>query len=822
MRIVGVLGFALIATALCVAVTDALLTDRQTAGIVSTNISDVASLLRSTLHEFAGSSAREAFVNNPNGGAPESALRRLDLAGPTAREAFLNNPDGGALESALRLPLWLVLAFSGIGLSLLLARRRLPGSTGPLKVRRGLSKFLFVLGTGLLVVSTASVIYAISAATPQADATFLTVGQVWEELHSPSYEQLRSYPSENWRSVLDASLRLPAVLICAVLGLALLRAAAANSIAAVRGSDGTPLPEGPTANTSQFDQAQGSELSRALTSCKSAFLSVALISGVTNVLMMTGALFMLQIYDRILPSRSVPTLVALAILVGVLFAFLALLDLIRNRILVRIASFLDESLSQRVYETVVRLPLKTESRGDGLRPLRDLDTVRTFMSSPGPTALFDLPWMPVYLGIIFSFHTMLGVTAMVGALILVALALATERLASRSVTAASGFAQTRNVVAEASQRNAEVVAAMGMGDRLGKRWAETNQKYRAINQNVSDVTGGLGSISKALRMMLQSAVLGVGAYLVINEAATAGIIIAASILAARALAPVDTAIANWRGFVAARQSWSRLNRLLGALAPQATPMALPAPQSSLSVEHIHVVPPGTKKVVVQDVSFSLQSGQGLGIIGPSASGKSSLVRTIVGAWEPARGRIRLDGAALDQWSPSSRGNYMGYLPQDVELLSGTIAENIARFEPNADPKAIIAAAEAAGVHDLIVALPEGYETEIGEQGQVLSAGQRQRIGLARALYREPFLVVLDEPNSNLDSEGEAALTGAVAGVRNRGGIVIVVAHRPSALSVVDVVLVMAKGRAAKFGPKDEVLSKVLRPKAVSNEKRAKV
>ena len=352
---------------------------------------------------------------------------------------------------------------------------------------------------------------------------------------------------------------------------------------------------------------------------------------------------------------------------------------------------------------------------------------------------------------------------------------------------------------------------MGMAGRINSRWGEANQAYLMSHQKASDVAGGFGSVSKALRMILQSAVLGIGAYLVIHEAASAGIIIAAAILVARALAPVDLAIANWKGFLAARQSWRRLNQLLTLLPAREAPMALPAPAASLMVEHASAVPPGGQKPVVQNVKFTLTSGQGLGIIGPSGSGKSSLVRLIVGVWPPAQGRIRLDGAALDQWSPEALGRHIGYLPQDVELFSGTVAENISRFEPNAASEAIIAAAQAARVHDLILSLPNGYDTEIGEQGHILSAGQRQRVALARALYRDPFLVVLDEPNSNLDSEGEEALTQAILGVRQRGGIVIVVAHRPSALASVDLVLVMAKGSAIGLGPKDEILSKVLAP-----------
>jgi ATP-binding cassette subfamily C protein len=364
-----------------------------------------------------------------------------------------------------------------------------------------------------------------------------------------------------------------------------------------------------------------------------------------------------------------------------------------------------------------------------------------------------------------------------------------------------------------------------MADRVANRWSEINERYLARQQQASDVTGGLGAVVKMLRMVLQSAVLAVGAYLVIHQEASAGVIIAGSILAARALAPVDLAIANWRGFVAARQSWARLSKLLAALPPEDARLALPRPSSTLMVEHASAAPPGVQKMVVQDVNFTLRSGSGLGVIGPSASGKSSLARMLVGVWQPVRGRVRLDGAAFDQWGAEALGRHIGYLPQDVELLGGTVAQNISRFDPNATSDKIIEAAQAASVHEMIVSLPSGYDTQIGEQGSALSAGQQQRVALARALYGSPFLVVLDEPNSNLDAEGEAALTRALLGVRARGGIVVVVAHRPSALTAADHVLVMNQGRAQAFGPKDEILSKVVRrepsapvPFKVSSEK----
>ena len=553
-----------------------------------------------------------------------------------------------------------------------------------------------------------------------------------------------------------------------------------------------------------------SELATALESCRSAFISIALFSGMSNVLMLTGAIFMLEIYDRVLPSRSVPTLIALIILAIVLYGALGVLDLIRSRILVRIGSYLDESISARVYDGLVRLPLKAGNRGEGLQSLRDLDSLRAFLSGTGLIALFDLPWIPLYLIICFAFHFLIGLTALVGAVILCVLTALTEVYTRDPGKNLAGLAVARSGLADSSRRNAEALVAMGMSTRLAARWSETNKKYLASQRATSDIATGFSSTSKVLRMLLQSAVLGVGAYLVINQEATAGIIIASSILSARALAPVDLAIANWKGFVAARQSWNRLNQLLVLFPEQTAPMLLETPSKTLVVQAASVVPPGDQKIVVQDVSFTLKAGSGLGIIGPSGSGKSCLARMLVGVWQPVRGKVRLDGATYDQWAPDILGEKIGYLPQDVELIGGTIAENISRFSDNATAENIIAAARAAGVHDLIVSLPQGYETSIGEQGMLLSGGQAQRIALARALYGNPFLVVLDEPNSNLDAEGDEALTRAILGVRARNGIVIVIAHRPSAIAGVDHLLVMNSGRQIELSTKETVLAKLQR------------
>ncbi|WP_281015752.1 MULTISPECIES: type I secretion system permease/ATPase [unclassified Mesorhizobium] len=551
-----------------------------------------------------------------------------------------------------------------------------------------------------------------------------------------------------------------------------------------------------------------SELAAALASCRSAFIAVGLFSGMLNVLMLAGSLYMLEVYDRVLPSRSLPTLVGISILLVILYCGQGFLDFVRARVLVRIGGALDEALGHRVYTSMLRLPLKAARGADSLQPMRDLDSVRGFLSGMGPTALFDLPWLPLYLIIIFMFHWVLGAAALLGAVVLVVLTLLAERLTRQPVSAATLSGNRRGGLIAAGTRNAEVVAAMGMAGGLASRWQDANVEFIADQRKVSDVAGSFGAVSKVLRMLLQSSMLGIGAWLVIEQEASAGVIIAASILSGRALAPVDLAIANWKGFVGARQGWQRLTKVLAVMPAETEPLLLPAPSASVVMQNAAITAPGLQRLLVQDASFAMEAGHGLGIIGPSGSGKSTLVRALVGAWQSVGGRVKLDGADLDQWSSQARGRHIGYLPQDVELFAGTVAENISRFEMDADPAAIIAAAKAAGAHDLIVGFRQGYETEIGEHGEALSAGQRQRIALARALYRDPFLVVLDEPNSNLDMDGEQALIRAMLGVRERGGVVVIVAHRPNVLTAVDFIMAMKQGRVHEFGPKEEVFAKM--------------
>ncbi len=563
-----------------------------------------------------------------------------------------------------------------------------------------------------------------------------------------------------------------------------------------------------------------SELAQALSSCRGAFLSIGLFTGVINLLMLTGSIYMLQVYDRVLPSRSVPTLIGLTVLIIFLFSLQGILDFLRQRLLTRVGSTLDSELSGRIFNVVVTLPLKSRGATDGLQPLRDFDTVRTFLSGLGPTALFDLPWLPLYLGLCFLLHPVLGLTALVGAIILFILTLLTEVRSRQPLQEAASHASARHAQAESSRRNAEAIRAMGMAGPLAQRWSAANDKYLMAQERAADAAGGFGAMSKVLRFLLQSIVLGAGAWLVILDQATPGVIIAASVLTSRALAPIEVAIAHWKGFLASRQSWKRLHDLLAAIPPEVDPMPLPAPTRNLAVEGIVIGTPGGRDVIVSNVTFSLSAGDGLGVIGPSASGKSTLVRALVGVWPVLRGAIRLDGATLDHWSVAALGSSVGYMPQLIELFDGTVAENIARFSDNADAAKIVAAAQAAGAHDMILRLPNGYDTRTGEGAGALSAGQRQRIALARALYDDPFLVVLDEPNSNLDSDGEAALTEAIKGVRARGGIVIVVAHRPSALAALDQVLVMRAGTMQALGPRDEVLRKTLVPQTGGQPKPA--
>lgn len=545
----------------------------------------------------------------------------------------------------------------------------------------------------------------------------------------------------------------------------------------------------------------------ALRQTRKAFVSVAVLSAVTNILMLTGPLFMMQVYDRVLASRSVPTLVALSGLAISLYVFLGVLELIRSRILTRIGQRIEEQLGGPTFDAVMVLPLRMSKKEAISQPVRDLEQVRQFMSGPGPVAICDLPWLPLYLAILFLFHPYLGWLAVAGAVILIALTFISEAILRGPMRRIAHLAGTRMEFLEAGRRNAEALHAMGMRGAYAARWHEANSEYLGEQRRSSDATSGFSTASKIFRLALQSAVLALGAWLAIKQLASPGAMIASSILTSRALAPIEQAIGQWRGFINARQARDRLYQLLEQFRNNGSRMPLPKPEHSLTVSGLAVVAPGTLTTIVKDASFDLKAGEGVGIIGPSGSGKSSLARALVGIWPPAKGAIRLDSAEIDQWDSEALGPSIGYLPQGVELFDGTIAENISRFDLSLKSESVIEAAKLAGAHELILSMPDGYDTRIGAGGAILSAGQRQRIGLARALYGKPFLVVLDEPNASLDAEGEAALTNAIMGIRESGSIVVIIAHRPNALAAVDHVMVLAQGTVVTFGPRDEVLRK---------------
>jgi PrtD family type I secretion system ABC transporter len=548
------------------------------------------------------------------------------------------------------------------------------------------------------------------------------------------------------------------------------------------------------------------ELRDTVKACRPALIGVAIESSLINLLMLTGPLFMLQVYDRVLPSGSVPTLIGLFSLAAVMYAMQGVLDVMRSRILTRLGRLFDERLSPRIFDSIVQATLRNGVNVDTLQAGRDLDTVRFFIASPGLAALFDLPWIPLYVGICFLFHPLMGLAVLIGAAFLCAIAWFAEVAARAPTRELVALASARRRIAEATRRNAALILALGMRGKMAARWAHDNDAYLDMLQYGADLTGSFGSLSRSFRMLLQSAVLGVGAYLVIEQQATPGVMLAATILTIRALAPVEMAIANWKNFIAAQQSWFNLSEILAQSPPASEPVLLPPPERELRCTSVSLTAPSSGNVILHDVSFTLAAGAALGIVGPSGSGKSSLGRTLVGAWKPARGVIRLDGSTLDQWNSDALGRRIGYLPQDVELLAGSVAENIARFDPSPDPEDLIAAATAADVMDLIRMLPDGFDTQVGEGGALLSGGQRQRIALARALYGNPFLVVLDEPNSNLDAQGETALIRAIARVRQRRGIAIVITHRPSVLVAVDSILVLNGGRVQSIGPRDAILN----------------
>jgi ATP-binding cassette, subfamily C, bacterial PrsD len=538
-------------------------------------------------------------------------------------------------------------------------------------------------------------------------------------------------------------------------------------------------------------------------------IGIAVFSGVINILMLSGSLYMLQVYDRVIPSRNVATLLGLSLMVLFAYVVQGYFDALRARMLCRVATLFDTGLQGSIHTALATLPLRGVRPMLMQQPLRDLDQVRGFMSSMGPTAFLDMPWIPIFLIALFLFHPLIGLTALLGTFAIIAMTLLTERISRGAAKAAMDLSAQRQVLADATQRNAEVIKALGMTDRFTARWSQANERYLRENIRATDVYANLGSSAKVLRYVLQSGMLGIGAYLVVADRASGGIMIASSIMMGRALAPVEIALGSWKQLVAARQGIARLREICKVTAsPPAPPVVLPRPGRELSVQNLTVAAPGTEKPILSNISFALKAGTGLALLGASASGKTSLSKALVGIWPVQQGVVRLDGAALDQWRNEDLGRYIGYLPQDVALFDGTVAENICRFDLQADSDAILKAAQIAGVHDIILRLPDGYSSRIGEGGMSLSAGQRQRIGLARAVFGDPFLVVLDEPNANLDADGENALTRAIQILRHNKCIVIVISHRPSALAALNMTMVLYEGKAIAFGPCEEVFARV--------------
>jgi len=549
-----------------------------------------------------------------------------------------------------------------------------------------------------------------------------------------------------------------------------------------------------------------SELKQILASFRKNFAYVAFFSMFINMLMLVPPLYMLQVYDRVMASRSVETLIMLTIIVVWLFITMGLLDFIRSRILVRLGTQMDERLNTRLFQSMNAFALRYPGKGSS-QPLSDLTTIRQFMTGSGPFAFFDAPWIPFYFAILFLFHFWLGMFSIFAAIILIIVAIFNDISTKKLMQEANTNNMKSMALVNAQLRNAEVLHAMGMGDTMRERWLQQHLNFLKAQSDASDGAGLWMNMSKTLRMLFQSLMLGLGGYLAISNEISAGMVIAGSILMGRALAPIDQMIGAWKQFGAARTSYNRLDALLNEFPQETERMSLPAPKGNLQVETLTIIPPGSQQAVLRGVSFDIKAGESLVILGASAAGKSSLLRAIVGVWPSAAGAVRLDGTEVPHWNRSELGPHLGYLPQDVELFEGTVAENISRFG-ELDSEKIVAAAKMAGVDEMIRHLPEGYETLIGAGGATLSGGQRQRVGLARALYGSPSLVILDEPNANLDEVGEKALVQACIELKKAGTSLILVTHRTNILSIADKILLLADGMVKLFGARDEVLQKL--------------
>jgi PrtD family type I secretion system ABC transporter len=546
-----------------------------------------------------------------------------------------------------------------------------------------------------------------------------------------------------------------------------------------------------------------SEVKTAVAASRRALNGTFLFSAIINILMLAGPLFMLQVYDRVLGSGSFPTLITLSFITAALYGIIGLLELARSRIISRVGAEIDQRLSDRIFEASLRKSLATQ--GGGASALRELDSFRQFIAGPAPLTFFDAPWTPVYLLVIFMTHWILGVAATIGTVILLFLAWASEQRGRTPMLQASVAVTKSLEMAETGQRNAETITALGMLGAYRSRWQTLNGEGLGWQLLAADRLGGMSAVTKTMRLLLQSMMLAIAAGLAITGAISSGAIIAATIIFGRALAPVEQIIGHWRGFIKARESYYKLEEVLTYAPPDKSRTTLPRPKGVLEVQNLRVAAPDSRAIILNGITFAAHPGQMLAIIGPSASGKSTLVRSIVGLWPSFGGAVMLDGARLDQWHPEDLGRYIGYLPQSVELFAGTVKQNISRFRDDATDEQVVDAAKQAHAHELILGLPRGYETEIGAFGTYLSGGQRQRIALARALFGAPPLVVLDEPNSNLDRPGDEALSSAIDGMRKRGQTIILVSHRVQAIGKADLLLFIEKGQQRAFGPRNEVM-----------------
>lgn len=557
---------------------------------------------------------------------------------------------------------------------------------------------------------------------------------------------------------------------------------------------------------------QSTALDNAMTVVKPAIWTAVFFSFFINILGLTAPLYMMQVYDRVLSSRSITTLLVLTILIAFLYFSAALLESIRSKLLVRAGVKFDEEINEHTFSAVQRATIAQPSAGH-VQALRDTDTVREFFTGAGIISLCDLPWVPIYIAVATMLHPWYGILAVGSIVISGALAWANDRLTRDRLNAATKANIAANNKATTTFRNAEVLQAMGMVGNLRKQWAVSRLESLALQALASDRAGVVMAAIKFNRMFVQSLVLGIGAYLAIIREVSPGTIIAASIVVGKCIQPVEIAIGNWKGMVTMRSAYERVQNLLRSLPDLGKRIKLPEPKGDLAVDNVVVRAPGREQLILKGVNFRVPAGHVLGVIGPSAAGKSSLARVLVGVWPPAAGAVRLDGSELDHWDPEQLGQHLGYLPQDVELFAGTIAENISRFGAPEDEK-IIMAAQMADVHDMIQRLPQGYNTQIGDAGAALSGGQRQRIGLARALYGMPALIVLDEPNASLDTAGEQALMNTIKRLKEAGRTVVMITHKTNALSHCDLILVLQDGAVQAFGPRDEVMARIVGPRIV--------